>query len=109
MRRIYTIIIVFEIFALLFLVVLNSRKDQEQEEPVQQQQEVLPSIFSVLPYESEGFSVYYFSESDTFSVQINDVPYEQNLEDAFFFLHKYDETRDFTKEDIRIVKPSYMY
>ena len=111
MKRIYAIIITIEIIALIVLIAINSRKQEEIEQAPQQQveQEELESIFTALPYKSEGFSVYYFLESNTFTVQINDIPYDRNLEDALVFLNTYQETKDFTEEDVRIVKPSYMY
>lgn len=113
MRKYYVHIIIIEIILLVVLIIVGRNQDKESEistsDQKQNQYEGLESIFTILPYEEEGIAIYYFDISDTFEIQIKKAPYDRNLEYALSILHKYKETQYFTKDDVRVVAPSYMY
>lgn len=92
------------------MLLLVTKKDQEVPTDENVQEEEKSSIFSILPYETEAFSIYYFEEDKKYYVAIRDFDYERALNDALFVLHKYEETKDFTEDDIAIVNiaPSFM-
>jgi hypothetical protein len=90
---------------------VNYKRNQNREFVEEQLQAVpaKPSIFPQLPYETDGFAVYYYSENQIFEIQIKQAPYEQNVENAMIFLNRYEETKDYSQDDVRIVAPSVMY
>ena len=107
---IYKVIMVIEIILIIILFLIPSKeRGPEIPVPEEAEKEIDGSIFEVLPYEGESFSVYYFPDSDVFSVQIRKPPYDESLDEAMEFLHHYEETKDFTEGDVRVVAPSYFY
>jgi flagellar basal body-associated protein FliL len=104
------IIVLFVITVAFGVLLLLTRKKEETATDVGTQEEQLESIFTILPYETESFSIYYFEEDKKYYVAIRDIDYERALEDALFILHKYEETKNFTEEDIVVVNtaPSFM-
>lgn len=111
-RRIQYIVLISELILIFILGVIigqvrktvNERKALEADVDTR----LLPSIFSVLPYEGETFSIYYYSDEQQFTIQIWKEPYSTSLDNAMFFLHQYDETRAITEEDVRIVTSGVM-
>jgi hypothetical protein len=105
--NLYMLIVLVEVVILGSLVLIGGLRQDKTEEKTNitttMQTGQLPSIFTVLPYEKEGFSVYYFKEDKKFYLVIKQPPYNQNLQDALLFLHQYEETKNFTENDIQIV------
>jgi len=110
-KKTCVIIIIFVVIIPILLgLLLLTKKNQEAPTDENIQQEKKPSIFTILPYEKESFSILYFEEDHKYYVVIRDLDYERALEDALIILHKYEETKDFTEQDIVVVNtgPSFM-
>lgn len=108
-KILYKVIIILEIVIILVLFLLKPKEKDKKGliAPLDQEHKTYGSIFDVLPYEGDSFSVYYYTESDTFSILIRDLPYDESLNFALEFLHNYEETKDSTEEDVRIVTPAH--
>jgi len=74
-----------------------------------QEEEKLPSVFSILPYEGDGFAIYYFRDEELFTITVRQYPYDEKIQEALSILHRYEETKDFTEEDVSIDYPAIYY
>lgn len=68
----------------------------------------LDSIFTIIPYKEEEFSIYYYPDTKELTVIIHEAPVQDNIDNAMHLIKQFDETEDFTEEDISVVLPSYL-
>lgn len=103
------IIVISVIIVILMVILLLTRKKDSGEVENTTPIEKLESVLSILPYESEGYGIYYYEDEDIYVITVRDYPFDTKIENALFLLNQYEETKDFTEDDVEIEYPSYMY
>jgi len=95
-QKYYIPILIVQVFSIAFLYGLQPKNSGSQIDYSEISTDN-GSIYDILPYDGDDFAIYYYEDTQGFTVKLRDFPFDKKIQEALDVLHQYEETKDITE------------